>query len=89
MTQPSPPLDAAARDLIAAQAKEYGTYVAAQDIYIGLALAYRAGDPVPVSNVETHGYDKNGLVAKTGTKAASAATGATTSAAASAKSEGK
>jgi hypothetical protein len=30
---------------------------------------------VPVSNVEAHGYDKNGLVAKTGTKAAQQATG--------------
>lgn len=76
MTQPSPAPDAAARDLIAAQSKEYGTYVATQDIYVGVALAYRAGDPVPVSNVEAHGYDKNGLVAKSGTKAAAEVTGA-------------
>jgi hypothetical protein len=76
MTQPTVPApvpDAAARDLIAAQTKEYGTYVATQDIYVGVALAYRAGDAVPASNVEAHGYDKNGLVAKTGTKAADAA----------------
>jgi len=44
------------------QLHEYGTWVATQDIYAGLALAYREGDPVPVSNVELHGYDKNGLV---------------------------
>jgi hypothetical protein len=74
MTQPTPAPDAAARDLMAAQAEEYGTYVATQDIHVGLALAYRAGDPVPVSNVKIHGYDKIGWVAKTGTKAAAAAT---------------
>ncbi len=73
MTQPTPAPDAAARDLIAAQSKEYGQYVATQDIYIGNALAYREGDPVPASNVSLHGYDKNNQVAKTGTKAASAA----------------
>lgn len=72
MTTPTPPPDAAARDMIAAQTKEYGTYVATQDIFVGFALAHRAGDPVPVSNVEAHGYDKNGMVAKTGTKAADA-----------------
>jgi hypothetical protein len=55
------------QDRIAAQAKEYGTYVATADIYVGNALAYRAGDPVPVGNVERHGYDKDGLVAKVAT----------------------
>lgn len=75
MTQPNPGPDAAARDLIAAQTKEYGTWTATQDIYVGVALAYKAGDPVPASNVEAHGYDKNGLVAKAGSKAADAATG--------------
>lgn len=73
MTQPVG--DAAARQLRAEQEKEYGQYVAKDDIYVGTALAYRAGDPVPASNVEAHGYDKNGLVAKTGTKAAAAVTG--------------
>jgi hypothetical protein len=76
MTQPTPAPDAAARDLMAEQAKEYGQYVATQDIYVGVALAYRQGDPVPASNVERHGYDKNQQVAKVGTKAAGAATGA-------------
>lgn len=57
----------------AAQTEEYGTYVATADIYAGNALAYRAGDPVPVSNVEKHGYDKEGLVAKTSTSKAKGA----------------
>lgn len=46
------------------QAKEYGTYVANQQIFVGAALAYDVGHPVPVSNVKAHGYDKNGLVDK-------------------------
>ena len=53
------------QDYLAAQIKEYSTYVATADIYVGNALAYRAGDPVPIGNVELHGYDKDGLVAKT------------------------
>lgn len=69
MTQPHQAPDAAARALLEAQAQEYGTYVAAQDIYVGTALAYAKGHPVPVSNVEQHGYAANGLVAKTSTKA--------------------
>lgn len=42
--------------------KEYGQFVAVQDIPVGLALAYRAGDAVPASNVEAHGYEAAGLV---------------------------
>ena len=42
--------------------KEYGQWVANQDIPHGTVLAYRAGDPVPASNVELHGYDRAGLV---------------------------
>jgi hypothetical protein len=48
--------------LLAAQRVEYGTWVAAEDIYAGAALAYAAGQPVPVSNVEQHGYAELGLV---------------------------
>jgi hypothetical protein len=48
--------------LQAAQRVEYGTYVATEDIYAGAALAYAAGQPVPVSNVEQHGYGELGLV---------------------------
>jgi hypothetical protein len=63
------------QDYIAAQTKEYSTWVATQDIHVGNALAYRTGDPVPISNVEKHGYDKQGVVAKTSSKAGKAATG--------------
>jgi len=65
VTQPYNPEDDP--DLVAyqaAQATEYGTWVAAQDIYVGNACAYRAGDPVPISNVERHGYERNSLVVK-------------------------
>lgn len=47
------------------QLAEYSTWVAAQDIYAGAALAYRVGDPVPTSNVVQHSYDKMGLVVPT------------------------
>ncbi len=46
----------------AAQAAEYGIYVAAQTIYYNGVRAYNAGDAVPVSNVEQHGYLERGLV---------------------------
>jgi hypothetical protein len=44
------------------QAREYGQYVAAQDIYHGGALAYTKGAAVPASNVAQYAYDQNGLV---------------------------
>lgn len=43
---------------IEAQRKEYGTYVANRPIDVNGVRAYNTGDPVPVSNVEAHGYDK-------------------------------
>jgi hypothetical protein len=46
----------------AAQEVEYGTYVAKEDIFHGAALAYAEGHPVPISNVELHGYDRLGAV---------------------------
>jgi len=52
------------------QVQEYGTYVAIVPILAGGVPAYNPGDPVPVSNVERHGYEKDGLVAKVGSKAA-------------------
>jgi hypothetical protein len=52
----------AVADEIAAQAKEYGTYVATQPINVGNARAYNEGDPVPVSNVERYHYDELGWV---------------------------
>lgn len=55
-------------ELRAAQESEYGTYVALQNISFNGAIAYLAGDPVPVSNVKKHDYEATGLVAKVGTK---------------------
>lgn len=40
------------------QRVEYGTYVANRPINVDGVRAYNTGDPVPVSNVEAHGYDK-------------------------------
>jgi hypothetical protein len=54
--------------------EEFGAYVAVQDIPWGNVLAFVAGDPVPKSTVERLGWLDLGLVAKTGTKAAEAAT---------------
>lgn len=47
-----------------AEAAEYGTYVATADILFGSVVAYRAGQAVPVSNVEKYKYDEQGLVKK-------------------------
>lgn len=58
-----------------AQIAEYGTWVATQPIYVGNALAYDTGHPVPVSNVQRHGYDADGLVAKRTSKEGKAALG--------------
>jgi hypothetical protein len=45
------------------QIEEYSTYVAAEDIDAAPGVrAYNIGDPVPVSNVKLHGYDKTGQV---------------------------
>jgi len=54
-------------------ADEYGAWVATQQIYVGSALAYNVGDPVPATNVQAFGYDKNNLVAKAPTVAGSEA----------------
>lgn len=55
-------LTAAVAETVAEQIKEYGTFVATQPINVGTARAYNEGDPVPVSNVEAHGYEKLGWV---------------------------
>jgi len=55
-------LPPAATAYLAAQAAEYGTYVATRTIYYEGVRAYNEGDPVPVSNVERHGYLEQGLV---------------------------
>lgn len=53
-------------DFAAAQAAEYGTYVALAPIRHDGVLAYGVGDAVPVSNVEAYGYLEAGLVAPVG-----------------------
>lgn len=64
------PITSELSEQILAQQKEYGQYVAAQQIFTPHgALAYNRGDAVPVSNVERHQYDKLNWVVKTGTKA--------------------
>jgi hypothetical protein len=63
------PITAELADQIELQRKEYGQYVAAQQIFVGTALAYNAGDAVPISNAERLGYVEDGAVVKVGTKA--------------------
>lgn len=63
----------AGREHARALEKEYGQYVATTSIYHDGALAYRPGDPVPATNVKAHGYDGDGLVVKSTTKAAAKA----------------
>lgn len=41
---------------------EWGQWVAADQIWHDGALAYDAGQPVPVSNVQRHRYDMSGQV---------------------------
>lgn len=50
-----------------AQQIEYGTWVAAADLKVNGVLAFAAGHPVPVSHVETYGWDKDGSVVPSGT----------------------
>ena len=63
------PITAELGDQIAAQRKEYGLYVANQQIYVGTALAYNPGDAIPIENCERLGYFDDGLAVKVGTKA--------------------
>lgn len=63
------------QDYLAAQQDEFAEWVAARDIYFGIALAHRAGDPISKSNVARHGYDKNGLAVKRSSKEGRALTG--------------
>lgn len=63
------PITAELSDFIARQRKEYGQYVANQQIFAGLALAYNPGDAIPAENCERLGYLEEGLAVKVGTKA--------------------
>lgn len=62
------PITAELSDFIARQREEYGKYVANQQIFAGNALAYNAGDSVPIDNAERLGYVEHGLVVTVGTK---------------------
>lgn len=67
MTQPveftsGAPTFEAAMAWRASQVEEYGSWIAAGNIYHGNALAYTEGDPVPASNVIAYNYDRDGLV---------------------------
>jgi hypothetical protein len=62
------PITTELADFIKAQRDEYGKYVAKEKIYVGTALAYNAGDAVPISNAERLGYVDAGVVVKVGTK---------------------
>lgn len=55
--------------LRAALEQDWGTFIAVQPISFNGAPAYNVGDPVPASNVQRHGYEAQGLVAKVTTKA--------------------
>ena len=63
------PITAELQDQIELQRKEYGLYVANQQIHVGTALAYNPGDAVPIDNAERLGYVEAGVVVKVGTKA--------------------
>lgn len=55
------------------QRREYGKYVAVERIYIGGALAFNPGDPVPASHVDREDAPvRKEQVAGAQTKAASA-----------------
>lgn len=63
-----------ADDRRAAQAREYGQYVAKEQIVLGNALAFNPGDPVPVSHVESGVVSKDSVTGAN-TKTAKSLTG--------------
>ena len=71
MTTPASP--ATVEELRAAQAKEYGQWVALGPIALDGVRAFNTGDPVPASHVDG-GIVARKLVAKPSTKAGQAAT---------------
>jgi len=59
----------------AAQEKEWGEYVLAEDYYVGGVLAARRGDAIPVDNVKRHKLEEEGLAVKRNSKEGRAITG--------------
>jgi hypothetical protein len=55
-------LDEETRAFAELQRREYGKWEAAELITVGNAPAYNEGDPVPISNVDAHGYARRGQV---------------------------
>ena len=62
------PIAAELADQIELQRKEYGQYVAKEQIWHGSGLAYNPGDAIPIENCERLGYVDQGLAVKVGTK---------------------
>ena len=62
------PITVELADQIEAQRKEYGMYVASQQIWHGSGLAYNPGDAIPIENCERLKYVEQGLAVKVGTK---------------------
>jgi hypothetical protein len=77
MTEPFDPYaeNPALAEYKAAQEKEWGEWVAAQDYYVGVALAARRGDAIPTDNVKKHKLDEQGIVVKRNSKEGRAITG--------------
>jgi len=72
MTSPAPtfsdPAEAARYGQYrAAQVEEYGTYIAAHDIFVDSARAFSPGHPVPKSTAEREGWHLNGTCVPAGT----------------------
>lgn len=54
--------DVEVAELHAAQVREWSKWEARDEIHVGTARAFNPGDPVPQSNVDTHGYAAAGKV---------------------------
>jgi len=72
---PFRPGDKTLNEIRTEQAAEYGKYTALGPIDHDGVRAYNAGDPVPVANVEAHGYLDQSLVAESDSAEAKTARG--------------
>jgi hypothetical protein len=59
----------------AAQEKEWGEYVLAQDYYVGGVLAAHRGDAIPVDNVKRRKLEEEGIAVERNSKEGRAITG--------------
>lgn len=67
MAELADPVPNAVTERRAEQAKEYGQYVATEQIYVDGALAFNPGDPVPAGHVKRYEMTKHKLVRRTDT----------------------